>query len=122
MRFQRFFGDSLLAGGTFGNVPLLDFTEDRIAVDFKQTFDAGRGREGSMALYNLLREYSCISFNVVDILRVIGQQLPLVLKKSNESMGRRPFLFGWENILCNGEENTRVFPEDIDIKDLLGIT
>jgi hypothetical protein len=75
-----------------------------------------------MALYHLLREYSCISFNIVDILRVIGQQLPFVLKKSNESMGRRPFLFGWENILCDGEENARVFSEDMNIKDLLRIT
>jgi hypothetical protein len=37
-------------------------------------------------------------------------------------MSRRPFLFGREDILCNGEENARVFSENIDIKDLLGIT
>jgi hypothetical protein len=32
-----------------------------------------------MALYNLFREYTGICFDVINVLRVVGQQLPLIL-------------------------------------------
>ena len=74
-----------------------------------------------MALYNLFRAYPSICFDVIDILRVVGQQLALVLQKPNERMGGRPFLFRWEDILGNGKENVRVLSEDMDIEDFLWI-
>ena len=74
-----------------------------------------------MTLYNFFREYPGICFNIIDILRVVGQQLPLVLQKPNERMGGRPFLFRWENIFGNGKENVRILPEDINIEDFLWI-
>lgn len=36
-------------------------------------------------------------------------------------MGGRPFLFRRKNILGNGEENVRVLPKDMNIKDFLRV-
>jgi hypothetical protein len=121
LRLQFFFCDSLLAGGAVGDVARPDFIEDRIARDIETALHAGGRRKGSMTLYNLLREYTSICFDIIDILRVVGQQLPLILKKPDECMSGRPFLFRRENILGNREENVRVLPEDMDIEDFLWI-
>lgn len=88
LRLQRLFCDPLLAGDALGNLPLFNLTKDRITIDFVLTFDTGSSRKGSMALNHFFREYSCVSFNIINILRVIGQKLPLVLEQSNESMSR----------------------------------
>lgn len=56
-----------------------DFIEDRVARNVESTLHAGGRRKGSMALYNLFRAYSGICFNVIYILCVVRQQLPLVL-------------------------------------------
>lgn len=62
-----------------GDVSRPDFNEDRVARNVESTLNAGGRRKGSMALYNLFRAYPGICFNVIDILRIVGQQLPLVL-------------------------------------------
>lgn len=79
LRLQFFFCDSLLAGGAVGDVPRPDLIEDRIARDIETTLHAGGRRKGSMTLYNLFREHTSICFDVIDVLRVVGQQLPLIL-------------------------------------------
>ena len=79
LRLQFFFCDSLLAGGAVGDVARPDFVQDRIARDIKTTLHAGGRSKRSMALDNLFWEHTSICFNVINVLRVVGQQLPLVL-------------------------------------------
>lgn len=74
-----------------------------------------------MTLNHLFREYTCVAFDIIDILGIVGQQLSLVLKQSDKSMRRRPFLFRGKDILRDREENARVFPENLNIKDFLRI-
>lgn len=62
-----------------GDISRPDFIEDRVARDIEPTLHAGSPRKGSMTLYNFFRKYPGICFNVIDILRVVSQQLPLVL-------------------------------------------
>lgn len=122
LRLELFFCDSLLANDTVWDVSLPNFAENRVARDFVLTLHAGSSRKGSVALYNFLREYPCVCFNIINILCVVGQQFSLVLKKPNEPMGRRPFLFRRKDILRNRKEDARILPEDMDIEDFLRIT
>lgn len=62
-----------------GDVSCPDFIEDRVARNVESTLHAGGRRKGPMTLYNLFRAYPGIRFNVIYILRVVSQQLPLVL-------------------------------------------
>ena len=119
---QGFFCDSLLAGAAFGNITLFDFTKDRVAVDLELAFHTSSSCKGSMTLNHLLGQYPGISFNVVNVLGVIGQQLSLVLKQSNESMGRGPLLFRGKDVLRDGEEDAGILPENLNIKDFLRVT
>lgn len=65
------------------------------------TFDTSSLRERTVALHNVFGKHARIGLNVVNILGVVGKQLPLILEQSNESMSRRVLLFGREYILRN---------------------
>lgn len=41
-----------------------------------------------MTLYELFRKYTRVTFKVIDILRKISQELPFVLEKADECVGR----------------------------------
>ena len=64
-------------------------------------FDARGICKRAVALHNLLRQNTGICLDIVNILSVVGQELSLVLKKTDESVCWRKFLLGGENVLGN---------------------
>ena len=80
LRLQRFLGDPLLAYGAFGDIPLFDFAKDRIAIHLVLAFDTGGSCKGTVTLDHLFRKHSCIAFDIVNVLGIVGQKLSLVLK------------------------------------------
>lgn len=74
-----------------------------------------------MALYHLFGLDTGICLDIIDVLGVVGQQLALILEEFNESMSWREFLLGRQDILRNRKENVGIFPEDMDIENLLWV-
>ena len=74
-----------------------------------------------MTLYDLLWSDSRVGLDVVNVLGIVGQQLPLILQQLDESMRRGKLLLRWEDILGDREEDARVLSENVDVEDLLRI-
>jgi len=64
-----------------------DVGEDGFARDLVLAFYARGSRKGAMALDELFRKDTSACFYVVDVLRVVGEELPLLLKEVNKCMG-----------------------------------
>jgi hypothetical protein len=74
-----------------------------------------------MTLNNFLGQYTCISFDVIDILCIVSKQLPFVLQQANESVSWRKLFLSWKDIFSNREKYARVFTEDVNIENLLRV-
>lgn len=101
LRFQRIFLNLFAALGAFRNNSFLDLVIDLIPQHLVMTFDTCSLRERTVTLHNVFRKYTSIGLNVVNILGVVGKQLPLILEQPNEPMSRRVLLFGREYIFRN---------------------
>lgn len=62
-----------------------------------------------------------MGLDIIDILRVVGEELALVLQQGDEGMSRRETLGLGQDVFGNGEEDGRVLLKDLDIEDLLGV-
>ena len=112
-------GDALDASRDLAGLHVVKYG---VAGDLVTTALAGGGGEGAMALDQLLLAYSGIRLNVVDVLRIVGQELALVLQHGDEGVGGGELLVILRKyILRNRIEDRRVLSEYIDVEDLLGI-
>lgn len=122
LRFQRVLSDRFATSSAFGDFALSNVPEKGLSRNLELALDTRCRSKGSVALEHLLRKNSCISLNVVDVLSVVGQQLPLVLQQLDESMGWGEFLLRRKNVFGDGEEDARIFSENLYVKHLLGVT
>lgn len=64
---------------------------------------------------------SCLGLKIVDILRVVGEELSLLLKQGDEGMRGREALCLNHNIPRHREEDARVLLKESDVKYFLGV-
>lgn len=62
-----------------------------------------------------------MGLDIIDVLRVVREELALVLQHGDESMSRCESLGLGQNILGNGEEDGRILLKDLNVEHLLGI-
>ena len=74
-----------------------------------------------MALNQFFGKNTGMTFQIVDVLGKVSQQLPRVLEQSNECMGWRESVGGRKDILCHRIENGGVFSEDTNVEDFLRV-
>lgn len=110
-----------MTGSAFWDFAISDISENGITEDLELAFDTSGSGERSMTLYDLLRSDSRVGLDVVNVLGIVGQQLPLILQKLDESVRRGEFLLRRQDILGNREEDARVLSENVDVEDLLRI-
>jgi hypothetical protein len=94
-------GEQLQAVITFCDHAALELREDSFSRNLVFALHARSGCKGAMALDQLVRMDSGKDFQVVNVLRVLGQKLALVLEKCNEGVGGREGLGRGEDVLCN---------------------
>jgi len=74
-----------------------------------------------VALDELVTGDAGLGLKIVDVLRVVGQQLALVLQQLDEGVGRGEAVVVGEDVAGDRVEDGRVLAEDSDVEDLLGV-
>lgn len=86
LRLQRIVFETLFASHAFGNNAFFDVVKNLFAFHFVMTLDACSRRKRAVTLQDFRRQNTCVGLNVVDVLSIISQQLPLILQELDEGM------------------------------------
>jgi hypothetical protein len=84
-------------------------------------FPARCRRPRAVALDQLVLPYASIRLDIIDVLRVVGEQLVLVLQQAYELVRGCPAAQVGDDVAGERIEGARVLVEVVDVEDLLGL-